>query len=63
MGVFQDFTGRPLRLLEVIETLIVGEDESAPVDDTARADLVAAFRQNDAEFNIFFTDRHWRRCR
>lgn len=55
--VFQDFTNDRGRLLEVIETLIVGEDESAPVDDTARADTGAAFGQNDAEFNIFFTDR------
>jgi VWFA-related protein len=55
--VFQDFTGDRTRLLEVIETLIVGEDENAPVDTSTRADSGAAFGQNDAEFNVFFTDR------
>lgn len=55
--VFQDFTQDRVRLLEVIETLIVGEDENAPVDDSVRTDAGAAFGQNDAEFNIFFTDR------
>lgn len=55
--VFQDFTADRSRLLELIETLIVGEDENAPVDSAARGDSGAAFGQNDAEFNIFFTDR------
>ncbi|MBI3207558.1 MAG: VWA domain-containing protein, partial [Candidatus Solibacter usitatus] len=55
--VLQDFTGDRAQLLGVIETLIVGEDENAPSDDAARADTGAAFGQNDAEFNIFFTDR------
>jgi len=55
--VFQDFTGDRRRLLEIIETLIVGEDENAPIDESARADMGAAFGQNDAEFSIFFTDR------
>jgi VWFA-related protein len=57
--VMQDFTDDREKLLRVIETLIVGEDENAPVDaaDASSADTGAAFGQNDAEFNIFFTDR------
>ncbi len=57
--VLEDFTGDRERLLATIETLIVGEDENAPLDatDASRADTGAAFGQNDAEFNIFFTDR------
>ncbi|MBM3739564.1 MAG: VWA domain-containing protein [Acidobacteria bacterium] len=55
--VLQDFTPDRAQLLSVIETMIVGEDEYAPVDETAKADSGAAFGQNDSEFNIFFTDR------
>jgi len=55
--VFQDFTADRTRLLEILQTLIVGEDENAPIEESARADAGAAFGQNDAEFNIFFTDR------
>lgn len=55
--VFQDFTADQQRLLQIIETLIVGEDEDAPIEPSTRADTGAAFGQNDAEFNIFFTDR------
>ena len=55
--VLQDFTDNRGRLLNVIETLIVGEDENAPIDDSTRADTGAAFGQNDSEFSIFFTDR------
>ncbi|MBY0505846.1 MAG: VWA domain-containing protein [Bryobacteraceae bacterium] len=55
--VLQDFTSDRERLLSTIETLIVGEDENAPVDDALKADNGAAFGQNDAEFSIFFTDR------
>ncbi len=57
--VLQDFTADRAQLLGVIETLIVGEDENAPADpsDTSKSDTGAAFGQNDAEFNIFFTDR------
>ncbi len=55
--VFQDFTADRTRLLEIVETLIVGEDENAPIDDSTRGDSGAAFGQNDAEFSIFFTDR------
>ncbi len=57
--VLEDFTADRARLLGIIETLIVGEDENAPFDagDASRSDTGAAFGQNDAEFNIFFTDR------
>jgi VWFA-related protein len=57
--VLQDFTGDRATLLSTIETLIVGEDENAPVtaDDSSKSDTGAAFGQNDSEFNIFFTDR------
>jgi VWFA-related protein len=57
--VVQDFTGDRELLLRVIETLIVGEDEEAITDpaDASSSDTGAAFGQNDAEFNIFFTDR------
>jgi VWFA-related protein len=57
--VVQDFTGDRELLLRVIETLIVGEDENAVTDpnDASSSDAGAAFGQNDAEFNIFFTDR------
>jgi VWFA-related protein len=57
--VFQDFTADRAKLLSVIETMIVGEDENAPRDsnDPNKADTGAAFGQNDSEFNIFFTDR------
>ncbi len=57
--VLQDFTADRSKLLSVIETLIVGEDENAPADsgDASKSDTGAAFGQNDSEFNIFFTDR------
>ena len=54
--VLQDFTDDRRRLLSIIETLAVGEDENASSTDNP-ADTGAAFGQNDAEFNIFFTDR------
>jgi VWFA-related protein len=54
--VLQDFTDDRGRLLSIIETMAVGEDENAPLD-AAGADTGAAFGQNDAEFNLFFTDR------
>jgi VWFA-related protein len=55
--VLQDFTADRAKLLGVIETLIVGEDENAPGDAATNADTGSAFGQNDSEFNIFFTDR------
>ena len=55
--VLQDFTEDRERLLSILGTLAVGEDENAAVSDASSADNGAAFGQNDAEFNIFFTDR------
>ena len=55
--VLQDFTEDRERLLSIVETLAVGEDENATVSDESSADAGAAFGQNDSEFNIFFTDR------
>ena len=51
--VLHDFSADRESLLSVVQTLIVGEDANAV--DTGDPD--AAFGQNDAEFNIFFTDR------
>jgi len=55
--VLQDFTDDRDRILSIVETLAVGEDEDATAADASGADTGAAFGQNDAEFNIFFTDR------
>jgi len=55
--VLQDFTEDRERLLSIIQTMAVGEDENASLTDDSSADTGAAFGQNDAEFNIFFTDR------
>jgi VWFA-related protein len=54
--VVQDFTDDRARLRQVIDTLIFGEDQDGDgVRDTP--DVSSAFGQNDAEFNIFNTDR------
>ncbi len=53
--VAQDFTDDRDRLLSILETMIVGEDED--IDTTSEADTGAAFGQDDSEFNIFNTDR------
>jgi VWFA-related protein len=54
--VKQDFTGDRARLREVILTLIYGDDLNGDgIPDTT--DTGAAFGQDDAEFNIFNTDR------
>jgi len=56
--VMQDFTADRERLLSIIETLSVGEDQDADsVQDANSADTGAAFGQDDTEFNIFNTDR------
>ena len=55
--VLQDFTEDRERLLSIIGTMVVGEDENVTLTDDSSADTGAAFGQNDAEFNIFFTDR------
>src|SRR5262245_51675516 len=54
--VKQDFTADRVRLREVIENLIYGEDKDG--DGIADPpDTSSAFGQDDAEFNIFNTDR------
>jgi VWFA-related protein len=56
--VLQDFTSDRDRLLSIIETLIVGEDQDADTtNDASSSDTGAAFGQDDTEFNIFNTDR------
>ena len=54
--VRQDFTDDRARLREVIQTMIYGEDQDGDgIPDNT--ELGAAFGQDDAEFNIFNTDR------
>jgi VWFA-related protein len=56
--VAQDFTDDRDRLLSILETMIVGEDQDIDTTaDASAADTGAAFGQDDAEFNIFNTDR------
>jgi VWFA-related protein len=59
VDVLQDFTADRNKLLSILQTLVVGEgqgmEESA--DDASSADTGAAFGQDDAEFNVFNTDR------
>ena len=59
VDVLQDFTSDRDRLLSILETMIVGEgqDSAEEVDDASSADTGAAFGQDDAEFNVFNTDR------
>jgi VWFA-related protein len=59
VDVLQDFTADHNRLLSILETLIVGENQqSADVsDDADSADTGAAFGQDSSEFNLFNTDR------
>ena len=57
--VMQDFTDDRDRLLSILETLVVGEDQNSgdTTNDVSTADTGAAFGQDDSEFNIFNTDR------
>lgn len=57
--VLHDFTEDRDRLLSILQTLIVGEEQGfeAAVQDASASDIGAAFGQNDSEFNIFNTDR------
>jgi VWFA-related protein len=59
VDILQDFTADRNRLLSILETMIVGEgqDSAEDIDDASSADIGAAFGQDDAEFNIFNTDR------
>ena len=59
VDILQDFTDNRERLDSILETMIVGEaqgfDETTSDDSTP--DTGAAFGQDDAEFNIFNTNR------
>jgi VWFA-related protein len=59
VDVLQDFTADRDRLLSILETMIVGEgqDSAEELDDASSSDTGAAFGQDDAEFNVFNTDR------
>ncbi|WP_229739109.1 VWA domain-containing protein [Edaphobacter dinghuensis] len=59
VDVLQDFTDDHNRLLSILETLIVGENQQSEdiTDDADSADTGAAFGQDSGEFNLFNTDR------
>jgi len=59
VDILQDFTGDRNKLLSILETMIVGEDQGSTetVDNASSADTGAAFGQDDSEFNVFNTDR------
>jgi VWFA-related protein len=61
VDVLQDFTDDHNKLLSILETLIVGEnqqpDDSSNDSDAASGDTGAAFGQDNSEFNLFNTDR------
>lgn len=59
VDVLQDFSSDRNKLLSVLQTLVVGEGHGSAVsvEDASSADTGAAFGQDDAEFNIFNTDR------
>jgi VWFA-related protein len=57
--VLSDFTDDRDRLMRILQTLAVGEDQDfvQTDDDSSAADTGTAFGQDDSEFNIFNTDR------
>ena len=57
--VLEDFTADRAKLLETLQTLIVGEEQdfAGQLNDASSPDKGAAFGQNDGEFNLFNTDR------
>ncbi len=59
VDILQDFTADRNRLLSILQTLAVGEDQGGQnsIQDASAADSGAAFGQDDSEFNIFNTDR------
>jgi VWFA-related protein len=59
VDVLQDFTADHDRLLSILETLIVGENQQSEdiSSDAGSADTGAAFGQDNGEFNLFNTDR------
>ncbi|MGO4516842.1 VWA domain-containing protein [Terriglobus sp. 2YAB30_2] len=59
VDVLQDFSADRNRLLSILSTMIVGEGQGMAGDNSGddTSDPGAAFGQDDAEFNIFNTDR------
>ncbi len=59
VDVLQDFTDDHNKLLSILETLIVGENQQTDdtTSDASAADTGAAFGQDGGEFNLFNTDR------
>ncbi len=59
VDVLQDFTDDHNKLLSILETLIVGENQQPDdtTNDSASGDTGAAFGQDSGEFNLFNTDR------
>lgn len=59
VDVLQDFTADRNRLLSILQTLTVGEDQGGQnsIQDASSADTGASFGQDDSEFNVFNTDR------
>jgi VWFA-related protein len=59
VDVLQDFTDDHNKLLSIIETLIVGENQQSEdiTNDASTADVGAAFGQDSGEFSLFNTDR------
>ena len=59
VDVLQDFTDDHNKLLSILETLIVGENQQTEdtTSDDASADTGAERKQDNSEFNLFNTDR------
>lgn len=59
VDVLQDFTDDHDRLLSILQTLIVGENQQPEdtTNDAGSGDTGAAFGQDNGEFNLFNTDR------
>jgi VWFA-related protein len=59
VDVLQDFTDDHNKLLSIMETLVVGENQQSEdiTNDASTADAGAAFGQDSGEFNLFNTDR------
>lgn len=59
VDVLQDFTADRNRLLSILGTLVVGENQEWATGQSgdSAVDTGAAFGQDDSEFNIFNTDR------
>ena len=57
LRVLQDFTDDRERLVTIVQTLAVGEDQFSTDTITDVSNSGTDFGQNDSEFNIFNTDR------